>query len=341
MAVIGANGAGKSTLLKVLYGIVKPDAGRVRIAGRVGALIELRTGFDPALTGRENVQVNAALHGMRRGETAGLMDRISDFSGLEGMMDVPVQFYSSGMQARLSFAVAAHLEPDILLVDEVLAVGDITYQRKCIEHMRRYVADGGSLIFISHSAHQVQALCGTAILLEKGRLTYSGGVADTLGRYMEAQQQVPATARSATPDPDHPITIESIALESAEGDAPVSGGDARLTVRYVARQRTEAVWGFTIWTDDQWVCITGSFSVAARTLEPGAGELSCVLPRLPLVAGRYQLRATIQDPVTLYPHATYGWNDASHPFSVASQPTRRSNAAAAIGQLTTIRVDWL
>ena len=341
LAVIGANGAGKSTLLKVLYGLVKPDAGSVTIAGRVGALIELRTGFDPALTGRENVQVNAALHGFTRAETARLMGEITEFAGLEDMMEVPLQFYSSGMQAKLSFAVAAHLKPDLLLVDEVLAVGDIAYQRKCIDYMRRYVEGGGSLVFVSHSAHQVQAICSTAILLERGRLTHAGGVVETLGRYMATRQRMPAPgAPPAELDDDHPVAIESVSLECVAGDGLATGEDARLTLRYRSRQRTDAVWGFTIWTDDQWVCVTGSVSAAPRTLAAGWGELSCIIPRLPLLAGRYYLRATIQDPATLIPLALYGWRDGSYPFTVAPQPSRHANSAVAIGQLTTIDVDW-
>src|SRR5882724_5212117 len=135
LAVIGANGAGKSTLLKVLYGLIKPDAGQVRIRGRISALIELGTGFNPVLSGRENVYVNAAILGLTRRQASLFLDRIAEFAGLHEFMETPVQYYSSGMKARLSYEVAAHLNPDVLLVDEVLAVGDFSYQRKCVNHM--------------------------------------------------------------------------------------------------------------------------------------------------------------------------------------------------------------
>ena len=169
LAVIGANGAGKSTLLKVLYGLVKPDAGRVRIAGRVGALIELGTGFNPVLSGRENVYVNAAILGFSRAKVERLMDEITDFAGIGEFIDTPVQYYSSGMQARLTYAVAAHMTPDVLLVDEVLAVGDIAFQHKCFTHMQRYLDAGGSLLFVSHNPYQIQAICRRGIVLEKGQ----------------------------------------------------------------------------------------------------------------------------------------------------------------------------
>ncbi|HEU0076788.1 MAG TPA: ABC transporter ATP-binding protein [Longimicrobiaceae bacterium] len=343
LAVVGANGAGKSTLLRVLYGLVKPDGGRVRLRGRVGAMIELGTGFDPALSGRENVYVNAALHGFSRRDTARLMDEITDFSELPDVMDVPIRYYSSGMQARLSYAVAAHLRPDVLLVDEVLAVGDITYQRKCITHMQKYLDAGGSLVFVSHSPHQIQAICRSGILLEAGRLTFAGTAVDTLAAYLEAQQRAApaaAGAGAAPAGPDDAVVIRGISARSADGGELRTGGELRLSVAYEARERAEVEWEFSIWTGDQWVCVTGAGDSRARALAPGAGELRCVVPRLPLVAGRYLVRAIVRDAATHYPLATYGWTGPAHALHVRTEPSPRSNTAMAMHQLTTIDVEW-
>ena len=185
LAITGANGAGKSTLLKILYGILKPDRGEVRVSGRVEALIELGAGFNPVLTGRENVRVGAALHGLNARETAALMERVLDFSELGAFVDDPVQSYSSGMKARLAYALAANLDPDVLLVDEVLAVGDFAFQRKCVRHMQSYLAGGGALLFVSHNMYQMQAICERGFLLDHGRLTFEGSAVEMLNRLHE------------------------------------------------------------------------------------------------------------------------------------------------------------
>lgn len=344
LAIIGANGAGKSTLLKVLYGLIKPDAGIVRVGGRVGAIIELGTGFNPVLSGRENVFINATILGLPSKQVALLMDRIVDFAEIDGFTDTPVQYYSSGMKARLAYAVAAHLNPEVLLVDEVLAVGDIAYQRKCIRHMLRFIDAGGSLIFVSHNPHQIQSVCKQGVVLENGQLTFSGTAVEALNYYFEVQHKeilaLSSDPKRSTLDDDHPIVIESIAAEAVDSDVIRAGEALRLTLKYQSLRACDVVWGFSIWTGDQWVCVTGDGDIRPRRLAAGPGELRCLIPRNPLVAGSYWLKVAIANPVSLHPLATLGWEGAPQAFSVHSKPTEMNNAFTAMNQLVTLDVEW-
>jgi lipopolysaccharide transport system ATP-binding protein len=183
VGVIGRNGAGKSTLLKVLSRITEPTEGRVTIRGRVGSLLEVGTGFHPELTGRENIYLNGAILGMTRQEIARKFDDIVAFAEIERFLDTPVKRYSSGMYVRLAFAVASHLEPEILLVDEVLAVGDIAFQHKCLRRIQQISRCGLTVLFVSHNMAAVESLCNRAILLERGRLAGTGHVAELARSY--------------------------------------------------------------------------------------------------------------------------------------------------------------
>jgi lipopolysaccharide transport system ATP-binding protein len=185
VAVIGRNGAGKSTLLKILSRITDPTQGRVRIRGRVASLLEVGTGFHQELTGRENIFLNGAILGMGRSEIKRKFDEIVDFADVEKFLDTPVKRYSSGMYTRLAFAVAAHLEPEILIVDEVLAVGDAQFQKKCLGKMGQVAKGGRTVLFVSHNMSAVQSLCTKAIYLESGGLKAAGDVGDIIARYTQ------------------------------------------------------------------------------------------------------------------------------------------------------------
>jgi lipopolysaccharide transport system ATP-binding protein len=184
VGIIGRNGAGKSTLLKILARITRPTEGYADLYGRVGSLLEVGTGFHPELTGRENIQLNGAILGMRRAEIARSFDAIVEFSGVAAFLDTPVKRYSSGMYVRLAFAVAAHLETEILLVDEVLAVGDAEFQRKCLDKMRTVVREGRTVLFVSHNMAAVKSLCQRAVLLDGGRVLRDGPVDEVVDAYL-------------------------------------------------------------------------------------------------------------------------------------------------------------
>ena len=184
LGIIGRNGAGKSTLLKILSRITPPTTGRARIVGRVGSLLEVGTGFHPDLTGRENIYLNGALLGMRRREIAQKFDEIVAFAEIARFLDTQVKHYSSGMYMRLAFSVAAHLEPDILVVDEVLAVGDVDFQRKCIGKMGRVADDGRTVLFVSHNMAAVRSLCRTAMVLDAGRIVRQGDPGTCIAYYV-------------------------------------------------------------------------------------------------------------------------------------------------------------
>ncbi|MGE5691680.1 MAG: polysaccharide ABC transporter ATP-binding protein [Pseudomonadota bacterium] len=186
VGVIGRNGAGKSTLLKVLTRITAPTTGRAEIRGRVGSLLEVGTGFHPELTGRENVYLNGAVLGMRRREIERKFDDIVEFSGIAQFLDTPVKRYSSGMYVRLAFSVAAHLEPEILLVDEVLAVGDAEFQRRCLGRMEDLGQSGRTVIFVSHNMQTIAQLCDRAILMERGSAVLDGPSADVVAQYLQS-----------------------------------------------------------------------------------------------------------------------------------------------------------
>lgn len=183
--IIGSNGAGKSTILKLITGIMRPTRGSIVLNGRLSALIEVGAGFHPDLTGRENIYLNGTILGMRRAEIERKFDAIVEFSGLSDFIDTPVKRYSTGMYARLGFSVAAHVDPDILIVDEVLSVGDIVFQNRCLEKMNEIIRSGATVIFVSHNLRAISELCPRSILLEQGRITAAGPSQEVLKSYLE------------------------------------------------------------------------------------------------------------------------------------------------------------
>ncbi len=238
VGVIGHNGSGKSTLLKILSRVTRPSVGRAEIRGRVGTLLEIGTGFHDELTGRENVYLSGAILGMRRAEIAQRFDSIVDFSDVGRFIDTPVKRYSSGMYLRLAFAVAAHLEPRILLVDEVLAVGDAAFQRKCLGRMSDVTGEGRTVLFVSHDLDAVQRLCGQSILLEHGQVTAFGPTTDVVQKYMttvtgaaRGMDWIDVTGRPRSGSGEARFTRVRVSeVAGGVGGQPYPGGPLELTL---------------------------------------------------------------------------------------------------------------
>jgi lipopolysaccharide transport system ATP-binding protein len=299
LGIIGRNGAGKSTLLKILSRITEPAEGRATINGRVASLLEVGTGFHPELTGRENVYLNGAILGMTRAEIQKKFDEIVAFAEVEKFLDTPVKRYSSGMYVRLAFAVAAHLEPEILLVDEVLAVGDIEFQKKCLGKMSNLASGGRTVLFVSHNMTAIESLCNSCMVLQGGRIFARGSPADVLDQYLGGRQAVKGEVDlSILTDREGagPIRFAHMYLTDGHGgmvNRPrvgqtleiylrFSGGDpirkaARVTIVFATKR------GVPLFMCDTEAAHKGSIRIGGNQV------LRVKIPELPLSAGTYRL----------------------------------------------------
>jgi lipopolysaccharide transport system ATP-binding protein len=264
---------------------------------------------------------------------------------LQDSIDAPVRTYSSGMVARLAFAVAAHLEPDVLLIDEVFAVGDNAFQRKCVRHLRSFIERGGSLVLVSHNTFQIQSTCRRGLLLEHGRCVFAGTVAETLNRYLAVQAERTTGGQGAAVsardlDSRQPVVIDRLSVLPASGDALRTGEPVRVEVAYRSLEATAALWGFSVWTGDGWVCVTGAYEVRPSPLRSGAGTLSCSIPKLPLLNGRYLVRVAIVEADTLQALAVYGYEEMAQQLIVETPASLLHNGLSAMNQLMTVDVDW-
>lgn len=349
LGVVGANGAGKSTLLKVLSRLLKPDTGRVRVAGRVGTLIELGAGFNPVLTGRENVFAQGALYGYGERAMARRLDAIVDFAAIGEAIDKPVQHFSSGMRARLGFAVAVHVDPQLLLVDEVLAVGDLAFQNKCMRFMREYRRMGGTLVFVGHAGHQVQAACDRAIVLERGECRFDGDVVDALDYYFRQQQAgdavpVGSGASGATMLQMAPAALPEVTMHDVEvrghAGAPRTGDAVDIRVPYTAdRVHPRALLLCAFYTVDGQRALAGAALEIPGGLVSGEGCVHARLPRLALSEGSYQLRLALIDMELGYPVGLKGWMDPSVRVSVAGDASVVSNFGRIIDMPVMLRAE--
>jgi len=380
LGLLGRNGAGKSTLLKMIAGKRSLSAGKITTRGRIVALTELGLGFNPVLSGRENAYVNAAVHGLTRKEFDKIIDGIIDFSGLRDFIDSAVQTYSTGMKARLGFSIATHLNPDILVVDEVLAVGDLEFRRKCIKHILSYVRNGGSVVLVAHDPYMIQSICNRCIVMEKGCLVFEGSGIDGVNFHFElgrsrkftnlsagenaagkALRDSIAEAESAeledlaalpgaprrgyTPlTPEQPLMLDEIEILSVDGGPIHTGKPVKVMMHYRALHSASITWAFTICTSDLQTSVASlvkGLDGDASFVEAGPGVLTAVLPRFPVQPGVYAVRGGIGDAGSLAPLSSKGYRDSPHFFTVVpSDVSRTANYKVQHGDLVDFDVDW-
>ncbi|MBO9555480.1 ABC transporter ATP-binding protein [Cellulomonas sp.] len=306
VGLVGPNGSGKSTLLKTIGGIIQPTTGSVQLRGRLAALLELGAGFHPDLTGRENVYLNASILGLSRQTTDTFFDAIVEFSGIERFIDTQVKFYSSGMYVRLAFAVAVHVDPDVLLVDEVLAVGDEPFQRKCLERIRTFQKEGRTIILVSHGLDQVAEFCDRAVVLEGGRVAADGAPEDALmvlrADFEEARQADLARLAAASPDEvAAQARFTGISVRSRDGESGrpvVDEGDSVVITMAVHSDVELRDWLIEVGiaTPLGNPLYTTTNEMMGVSLEPllGTRQYTLTLPRVALGSGDYAVRTTLR-----------------------------------------------
>ncbi|MCX8090915.1 MAG: ABC transporter ATP-binding protein [Verrucomicrobiae bacterium] len=318
VGIIGRNGAGKTTLLKILSRITEPTVGRVTLWGRVASLLEVGTGFHPELTGRENIYLNGAILGMTRAEIRRKFDEIVAFAGVEKFLDTPVKRYSSGMYVRLAFAVAAHLEPEILVVDEVLAVGDAEFQKRCLGKMQDVAGHGRTVLVVSHNMALVRHICTRAIYLDLGRVVVDGTVEQALGEYLrmaEARNGLKSERRQG----DGRLRFTDFWVENDRGERVgyvASGEPCVLVFSYRnfgcrAQDKVDVGFGLHLPSGERLLLLYASHMGQTLSVAREHGQFRCRLPGLPLPTGRYGIfpRIEINGVEADFPLDGVGWID--------------------------------
>lgn len=325
VGIIGNNGSGKSTTLKIVSGILRPSAGAVEVNGRVSALLELGAGFHPDLTGRENIFLSGTILGMTQAEMRRRFDGIVAFSELERFIDMPVKHYSSGMYMRLAFSVATSVEPDILLVDEVLAVGDSSFQKRCFERIRSFQKAGRTILFVSHDLAAVTETCSTVVWLQGGRVKAVGSPHQTINDYLESTSQ-PLGIEERPPDAEHPVRIEKVRVLGADGTPRVvyrTGEELTIAIGYRASPDAPKVgFGVTIARSDGTYCYATNSQTDIITGIPveEQGEVRLALRPLTLLPGTFFVDVTVFERRT---HSHYDHREHAAMFKVYSDSAER------------------
>lgn len=299
IGLIGPNGSGKSTLLKTIGGIIQPTEGRVQRRGQLAALLELGAGFHPDLTGRENVYLNASILGLSRGETDAHFDEIVDFSGIGDFIDTQVKFYSSGMYVRLAFAVAIHVDPDILLVDEVLAVGDEAFQKKCLDKIRAFQEEGRTIVLVTHTLSQITSMCNRAIVLAKGGVVFDGDPEDAVSILRSGFASTPTEAAEVVEAGERAEVVSVRTLDSEGNPREVfeTGDDITVEVE-VESIRTAASWGVGLHVDNPFGQLVTGATTGSLGQDPtgpldGRRRVRFTLPRVPIGSGEYGITIAV------------------------------------------------
>jgi lipopolysaccharide transport system ATP-binding protein len=312
VGIIGSNGAGKSTLLKLLSRITVPTEGRIHIHGRVASLLEVGTGFHPELTGRENIFLNGAILGMRRAEITRKFDQIVEFAEIDEFLDTPVKRYSSGMYVRLAFAVAAHLDPEILIVDEVLAVGDAAFQKKCLGQMESFAGAGRTILFVSHNVEAVQTLCQRVVWMRDGQVYRDGETDEVIGDYLDdiATEKVQALTNQ-----EYGLILEQVVLKNDLGEECRQfgpGEDLIVEINYDAQKPLMRPYITLGIVGNNGSCFTANMLLDGHRPEvlSGQGKLSCRFKSIPLFPQKYAVKISIRaengsDNIVSYQEAAY------------------------------------
>lgn len=303
LGVIGPNGAGKSTMLKLINGLIRPDAGSIRIRGRTGALIELGTGFNPVLSGRENVFVNAAVLGLTRRQTQQKFDAIVDFAGLSDVINDPIRTYSSGMKVRLGFAIAAHLDPDLLILDEVLAVGDVGFRLKCFRYLNELPARGTSVLIVTHAVSMLPRVCSRTVVFDRGQIVYDGDVQQAIAVYEQClslpvhsgADEAAASERTT----EGSARIRKVTVESLSGrpvHALSTGDGLRMRIEVQCDEpvpRAKFVVALYSPKSETICSVSSELQQLRPDLPPGVHSVELVFPALPLLVGGYRFNVSL------------------------------------------------
>lgn len=333
IGIIGKNGSGKSTLLQIIAGIIQPTTGTLEISGRISALLELGTGFNPEFTGRENVFMNGAIMGLKREEIEERFEDIAQFADIGDFIDQPVKIYSSGMYVRLAFACAVNVDADILIIDEALSVGDAPFQRKCFNRLNELKIAGKTIIIVSHDLHAIERHCNTGLYLNNGTVVKSGNIIDVLNAYYDDCREsdpVNIEVKKLEDRGSGEASIKQVILLNEEGiqtDSFKTGEKLRVVIFYDTKTVIPLPkFGFSVWGVDPVTNVSFRVFTSNTIIDPfdvdfisGRGYVECLIESLPLLPGKFHIRAGIYDKDGQMPYCLWGWSEMKATFKVLSK----------------------